>query len=145
MEVALVREGAGYRVTRVEPVAWRSPASPPPLASLAPELRAIQERLGGTSYPASVELAEERARLRIDAARRWTVVFGGVAFVQLALELDVAGISAFPLEPFRQTPAAATWPRAEAFPSGLVVFRIEPEQFGSAAAYVVARHVGLED
>jgi hypothetical protein len=144
VEVSLVRDPTGYRVTRIEPVAWRPPPSPPPIASLAAELRAIEQRLGGQTCPAGLFVADERVQLRMDAPRPWSVVFSGAAFVQAPLDLDVARLSGFALGPFLETEAAAGWPAA-ALPVDLVAFRIEPDHFRGPVGYVVARHLHVED
>ena len=71
------------------------------------------------------------------------LVFAGAIFVQCPTEIDtIATIHAFaPADVLQLVPELGRhWP---AIPANCTVFRIDPQRFGDAAAYVIARSIGL--
>lgn len=146
VEVRLEGSAGAYRATRVEPVRWRVPASPPLLADEGPLFAAIAELLPDRLVHMTVDEAGE-VRVAVEARPYETprvLVFTGVHFVQMSVEGRFERVTGFDAESFASTSGvAAAWGTLPAL--GLRVFRFEPEHFGEAAGYVVAQRVRLEE
>lgn len=141
VEVSLQPAGASWVVTRIAPVSWRPPGSPPPRADLQPTIEKV--RLLVRDRTLCLRGLEDDELLVIDVLPEsyedeHTLVFGGCVFVQMPPELrDCASVSAFAGDDFgRAHPELSRhWP---VLGPERTVFRFEPREFGQCAGYVVA-------
>jgi hypothetical protein len=146
VEVRLEGSASAYRVTRVEPVRWRAPASPPVMKDEEPLFAQLAELLPDRCSNLTVDESGE-VRVAVEARPyepQRVLVFTGVHSIQMPLEGRYQRVTGFDAVTFASTSEmAAAWGRLPAL--GLRVYRFEPERFGEAAGYVVAQRVRLEE
>ena len=139
-------KGASYEATRIAPTGWRSPFT---AASISVAGTAIEHFLpsvvGRRAWLATAEDDGLCIQVEDDSyCPQRALVFAGVIFVQCPTEIDaIATIHAFaPAEVLRLAPELVRhWP---AIPETCTVFRIDPQRFGDAAAYVIAHSIALQ-
>ena len=134
----------GYEVTRISPVAYRTPFEAESFAPLCDEIaRWPRDLIGRWAWIGGVDDGDVRLCVEDDSYQpARAIVFGGVVMIQGPLELEALGA----IRVFRTSDVlhaapelARHWPP---IPERCVVFRVDPVGFG-APLYVAAERVQL--
>ena len=136
---------ASYEVTRIVPTGWRSPFTAPSVSAPGTAIEHfLPDVTGRRAWLTTTDDDVVRIQVEDDSYRpQRALVFAGAIFVQCPTEIDtIATIHAFaPADVLQLAPELGRhWP---AIPANCTVFRIDPQRFGDAAAYVIARSIGL--
>lgn len=135
----------GYEVLRIAPTSFRPPFAASRIAAQTAEIdRWIAELVGRRVTLARVEDGDVLLEVEDDTYQpRRALVFASASMIQMPMEIDALAI----LHAFASRDVAQAAPELVRHWPPLadedVVFRLDPERFGQAPAYVVARAVRL--